>query len=201
MTSTVSMKKRQFFSNTREKRYRALIKISLAGSNHLDKYLFQFLFSCSVVSDSFWPHGLQHARLPCPSPTLGACSNSFPSSRWGHPTPWSSVIPFHLLPSIFPSIRVFASESVLHMRWPKYWSFSFSISPFNEYSGLISFRIYWFDLLAVQGSLKSLLQHHSSKASLLQCSTFLFGPTLTSIMTTGKTIASTIQTVVGFNKI
>ena len=201
MTSTVSMKKRQFFSNTREKRYRALIKISLAGSNHLDKYLFQFLFSCSVVSDSFWPHGLQHARLPCPSPTLGACSNSFPSSRWGHPTPWSSVIPFHLLPSIFPSIRVFASESVLHMRWPKYWSISFSISPFNEYSGLISFRISWFDLLAVQGSLKSLLQHHSSKASLLQCSTFLFGPTLTFIMTTGKTIVSTIQTVVGFNKI
>ena len=201
MTSTVSMKKRRFFSNTREKRYRALIKISLAGSNHLDKYLFQFLFSCSVVSDSFGPHGLQHARLPCPSPTLGACSNSFPSSRWGHPTPSSSVIPFHLLPSIFPSIRVFANESVLHMKWPKYWSISFSISPFNEYSGLISFRIYWFDLLAVQGSLKSLLQHHSLKASLLQCSTFLFGPTLTSIMTTGKTIASIIQTFVGFNKI
>ena len=77
-----------------------------------------------------------------------------------------------LLPSIFPSIRVFSSESVLHIRWPKYWSFSFSSSPSNEYSGLISFKIDWLDLLAVQGTLKSLLQHHSSKASILQCSAF-----------------------------
>ena len=80
--------------------------------------------------------------------------------------------PLLLLPSVFPSIRVFSSESVLHIRWPKYWSFRFSISPSNEYSGLISFRIDWFDLLAVQGTLKSLLQHHSSKASILQCSAF-----------------------------
>ena len=86
-----------------------------------------------------------------------------------------------LLPSIFPSIRVFSNESVLHIRWPKYWSFSFSISPSNEYSGLISFRMDWFDLLAVQGTLKSLLQHHSSKASILRPSAFVNGPTLTSI--------------------
>ena len=80
--------------------------------------------------------------------------------------------PFLFLPSLFPSFRVFANESVLHIRWPKYWNFSFSISPSNEYSGLISFTIGWFDLLAVQGTLKSLLQHHSSKASILQCSAF-----------------------------
>ena len=86
-----------------------------------------------------------------------------------------------LLPSVFPSIRVFSIESVLHIRWPKYWSFSFSISPSNEYSGSISFRIDWFDLLAVQGTLKSLLQHHSSKASILQQLSFLYGSTLTSI--------------------
>ena len=85
-----------------------------------------------------------------------------------------------LLSSIFPSIRVFSNESVLHVRWPKYWSFSFSISPSNEYSGLISFRMYWLDLLAVQGTLKSLLQHHSSKASILWHSTFFTVPTLTS---------------------
>ena len=100
-----------------------------------------------------------------------------------------------LLPSIFPSIRVFSNESVLHMRWPMYWSFSFSISPSNDYSGLISFRID-FDLLAVQGTLKSLLQHHSSKASILQCSALLIVQLLTSYMTTGKTIALTIQTFV-----
>ena len=80
--------------------------------------------------------------------------------------------PLLLLPSIFPSIRVFSNESVLHIRWPKYWSFSFSISPSNEYSGLISFRMYWLDLLAVQGTLKSLLQHHNSKTSILLCSAF-----------------------------
>ena len=89
--------------------------------------------------------------------------------------------PLHHLPSIFPSIRVFSSESALHIRWSKYWSFSFSISSSNEYSGLIFFRIDWFDLLVVQVTLKSLLQHHSSKASILQHSSFFYGPTLTSI--------------------
>ena len=101
-----------------------------------------------------------------------------------------------LLPSIFPSIRVFSSESVLQIRWPKYWSFRFSISPSNEYSGLISFRIDWFDLL-VQGTLKSLLQHHSSKASVLQHSAFFIVQLSHPYMTTGKTIALTRQTFVG----
>ena len=105
--------------------------------------------------------------------------------------------PFLLLPSVFPSIRVFSSESVLHIRWPKYWSFSFSISPSNEYSGLISFRIDWLDLLADQGTLKSLLQHHSSKASILQCSAIFIVQLLHPYMTTGKTIASTRWTFVG----
>ena len=124
------------------------------------------------------PHELQHAR--CPSPTPGAYSNSCLSSRWCHPTISSSVNPLLCLPSIFPSIRVFSNGSVLHMRWPKYWSFSFSICPSNEYSGLISFRIDWLDLLAVHGTLKSLLQHHSLKASILQHSAIFYGPTFTS---------------------
>ena len=96
----------------------------------------------SIASDSLWPHGLQHARLPCPSPTPRACSNSRPLSQWCHPA-ISSCCHLLLLPSIFPSIWVFSNESVLPIRWPKDWSFSFSISPSNEYSGLISFRIHW----------------------------------------------------------
>ena len=102
-----------------------------------------------------------------------------------------------LLPSIFPSIRVFSSESVLRIRWPKYWSFSFSISPSNEYTGLNSFRIHWLALLTVQGNLKSLLQHHSSKASILQCSAFFIVQLSHPYMTTGKTIALTRRTFVG----
>ena len=105
--------------------------------------------------------------------------------------------PLLLPPSIFPSIRVFSSESVLCIRWSKYWSFSFSISPSNEHPGLISFRIDWLDLLAVQGTLKSLLQHHSSKASIHQCSAFFIAQLSHPYMTTGKTIALTIQTFVG----
>ena len=101
-----------------------------------------------------------------------------------------------LPPSIFPSIRVFSNESVLHIRWPKYWSFSFSISPSNECSGLISFRMDWLDLLAVQGTLKSLLQHHTSKASILQRSAFFIVQLSHPYMTTGKTIALTIQSFV-----
>ena len=104
-----------------------------------------------VVSYSLRPHGLQHTRPPCPSPTLGAFPNSCPSSQWCHPT-ISSCCPLLLLPLVFPSIRVFSSESVLHIRCPKYWSFSFSISPPNEHSELISFRMDWLDLLAVQGT-------------------------------------------------
>ena len=105
--------------------------------------------------------------------------------------------PFLLLPSIFPSIRVFSNKSVLCNRWPKYWSFSFSISPSNERSGLISFRMDWLDLLAVQGTLKSLLQHHSSKASILQHSAFFIVQLSHAYMTTGKTIALTRQSFVG----
>ena len=104
--------------------------------------------------------------------------------------------PLLLLPSIFPSIRVFSNESVLRIRWPKCWSFSFSSSPSNEYSGLISFRIDWYELFAVQGTLKSLLQHHSSKASILQHSAFFMVQLSYSYMTTGKTIALTRQTFV-----
>ena len=105
--------------------------------------------------------------------------------------------PLLLLPSIFPSIRVFCNESVLHITWPKYWSFSSSISPAKEYSGLISFRMDWLDLLAVQGTLKSLLQHHSSKASILWCSAFFIVQFSHAYMTTGKTIPLTRQTFVG----
>ena len=105
--------------------------------------------------------------------------------------------PLLLLPSIFPSIRVFSNESVLHIRWPKYWSFSFSISPSNEYSGLISFRMDWLDLLTVQGTLKSILLHHSSKASILQCLAFFIVQLSNPYMTTGKTIALTRWTFVG----
>ena len=105
--------------------------------------------------------------------------------------------PLLLLPSIFPSIRVFSNESALHIRWPKYWSFSFNISPSNEHPGLISFRLDWLDLLAVPGTLKSLFQHHSSKASILQHSAFLIAQLLHPYMTTGKTIALTRRTFVG----
>ena len=138
------------------------------------------------------PHGLQHTNLPCPSPTPGAYSNSCPSSQWCHPTISSSVCCL-LLPSIFPSKGVFSNEPVLHIRWPKYWSFSFSISPSNEYSGLISCRIDWFDLLAVQGTIRSLLQHHSLKALIFQHSAFFMFQLSHPYMTTGKTIALTIR--------
>jgi len=134
----------------------------------------------SVVSDCLQPRGQQHARLLCASPTPRGCSNSCPLISSNH------LILCHplLLPSIFPSIRVFSSEPILHIRWKKYWSFSFSISP----SGLISFRIDWFDLW-VQGTLKSLLQHHSSNASILWCSAFFIVQLSHPYMTTGKTIA------------
>ena len=117
-------------------------------------------FSRSVMSDSLRPYGLQHTRLPCPSPTPGACWNSCPLSQRCHPN-ISSCHPLFLLPSIFPSIRVFSNELALCLRWPS-----------NEYSGLISFRMDWLDLLAVQETRKSLLQHHSSKASILRRSAF-----------------------------
>ena len=122
----------------------------------------------SVVSDSLKPHELKRARPPCPSLTPGVYSNSSPLCWWCHPTISSSVVPFSSHLQSFPASGSFQ----MHIRWPKYWSFSVTISPSNEYSGLISFRMDWLDLLAVQGTLKSLLQDHSSKASILQYSPF-----------------------------
>ena len=126
----------------------------------------------SVVSDSLRAHGLQHTRLSCLSLSLGS-SLKLMSIEWVMSSNHHILCyPLLLLPSIFPSIRVFFSELALCIMWPKHWSFSFSVSPSNEYSGLIFFRIDWFDLLAVQGTLKSLLLHHSSKASILWHSAF-----------------------------
>ena len=153
--------------------------------------------SCCLTTHSLWDH------MDCSTPgfTVLHCLQS-----WLKLMAIESVMPSNhlilccpllLLPSIFPSIRVFSNESVLHIRWPKYWSFSFSISPSNEYSGLISFRIDWFDLLAVQGTLKSLLQHHSSKASILQHSAFHMIQLSHPNRTTGKTIALTLHAFVG----
>ena len=141
------------------------------------------------MSSSLQPQGLQHTRLPCPSPTPGAYSNSCPSMM----TTNHLILchPLFLLPSIFPSIRVFSNESALHIRWPKYWSFSFNISSSKEHPGLIFFRMDWVDLFAVQGTLKSLLQHHSSKASTLRHSAFFKVQLSHPYMTTGKTIALT----------
>ena len=142
--------------------------IGLMAVRFFFHYSVQFRFP--VVSYSLWPHGLQHARLPHPSLTPGACSDT--SIELVMPSNHLVVLrPFLLLPSIFPSSRVLSNELVLCIRWPEYWNFIFSISPSNEYSGLISFRIDWFDL-AVQGTLESLLHPHSSKASILRCSAF-----------------------------
>ena len=136
---------------------------------HCSPNLCQVQFSRSVVSDSLQPHESQHARPPCPSPTPGVHSDSCPSGHWRHLAISSSVIHFSSCPQSLPASESF---STLRMRWQKYWNFSFSIIPFKEIPGLISFRMGWLDLLAVQGTLKSLLQLHSSKASILQHSAF-----------------------------
>ena len=154
------------------------------------------MFSRSVISDSvtLWTATCQASLSftnSCSLLKLISIKSMMPSNR---------LILCHpplLLPSIFPSIRVFSNELALSIRWTKYWSFSFSISPSSEYSGLISFRIDWFDLLAVQGTLKSLLQHHRLKASILQCSAFFMVQLSYPYMSTGKTIALTIRTFVG----
>ena len=156
---------------------------------------YQSQFSCSVESDSWRPHVLQHTRLPCPSSTTGACSNSCPLSQWCDPTISSSVVPFFSCLQSFPASGSFLmGPRSLHTRWSKYWSFS--ISPSNKHSGLISFRIDWFYLLAVQRTLKSLLQHHSWKASTVQCSVFFMIQLSYPSMTTGGTIALTRCTFV-----
>ena len=136
-------------------------------------------FSCSVMSNFSWPHGLQQARLPCPSPTPRACSKSCPSSQWCHPNISSSVVAFPSHLQSFPISRVFSNELVIFTRWAKYWSFS--ISPSSEYSGLISFRIDWFHLLVVPGTLQSFHQHHSSKSINSSAFSLLYCPSLTSI--------------------
>ena len=148
------------------------------------------------MSDSLWSHGLQHARPSCASKTQRIYSNSCPLSQWFHPI-ISSCRPLLLPPSILLSIRVFSNQSVFCIRWLKYWSFSFSIIPSNEYSGLVSFRMDWLDLLAVQGTLKSLLQHHSLKASILEHSAFFIVQLSHPYMTTWKTKALTRWTFVG----
>ena len=156
------------------------------------------LFSCSVMSSSLWPRGLQHSRLSCPSLSPGVWSNSLSLSRWCHPTISSSVVPFSSCLQSFPgSGFFFPNESALCISWPKYWSFSFSISPSNEYLGLISFRIDWFDFLAVQGTLKSFLQHHNLKGSILRCSAFFVVQLSHLYMTTGKGMALTWWTFAG----
>ena len=147
------------------------------------------------MSDSLWPHGLQLTRLFCPPLSPRVCSNSCPLSQWCPPTHLSLCRPLLLLPSIFPSIRIFSNELALCIRWPKYWSFSFSISTSNEYSELITFRIDCFDL-AVQGTLKNLVQHDSSKASVLQCLALFVIQLSHLYMITGKIIALTIWTFV-----
>ena len=153
-------------------------------------------FSHSVVSDSLQLHGLQHIRPPCPSPTPGIYRNLCPLSQWCHQ-------PSHPLSSPSPATfnlsqhQIFSNESALWIRWPKYWSFSFSISPSNEHLGLIFFRMDWLGLLAFQGTFKSLLQHHRSKASIFLHSAFFIVQLSHPYMTTGKTIALTRQTFVG----
>ena len=167
-------------------------------SIHIASYLAAYQFSSVAQScPTLRPHELQHARPPCPSPTPGVHSDS---TSIKSVMPSSHLIlcrPLFLLPPIPPSIRVFSNESTLHMRWPKYWSFSFSIIPSKEIPGLTSFRMDWLDLLAVQGTLKSLLQHYSSKASILQCSAFFTVQLSYPYMTAGKTIALTRWTFVG----
>ena len=161
---------------------------------------YQYMFS------SF--QSLSHVQLLATPWTAARQTSLSITNSWGPPKPMSIELviasshlilchPLLLLPSIFPSIRIFSNESALHIRWPKYWSFSFNISPSNEHPGLISFRIDWLDLLAVLGTLKSLLQHHSSKSSILRCSAFFIAQLSHPYMTTGKTIALTRRTFVG----
>ena len=149
------------------------------------------LFSHSVMSDSLLAHGLQHLRPPYPSPSPGVYSNSYPLGQWCPPTILSYVAlfthcPLLLLPSLFPNIRVFSSHLTLCIRWPQYWSFNFSISPSSEYSGLVCFRIDWVGFLAVQGTFKSLLQHHNSNPSILWCSAFFMVQLSCLYMSPGK---------------
>ena len=148
------------------------------------------------MSNSLWPHEPQHFRLSCSSPIPRVHPNPCPLSKWYHPTISSSVVPFSSCPQSFSASGSF-QKSALRIRWSKYWSFSFNISPSNEHPRLISFRMDWLDLFAVQGTLKSLLQHHSSRASFLRCSAFFIFQVSHPYMTIGKTIALTRWSFVG----
>ena len=161
------------------------------------RYLRLFLFSCPIMSNSLQPHGLQHIRPPCLSPSPRVCPGSCSLHGWCHPANSSSDALFSFCPPSFPASETFPIESSVCTRWPKYWSFSFSISPSSEYAALTPFQIDWFDLLAVQGTSRNLLQHHSSKASILWHSAFLTVQLSQPYMTPLKTIALTIWTFVG----
>ena len=155
-------------------------------------YVTSVQFSCTAVSNSLQPHGLQHPRPPCPSPPPGACLLNRDAIQPSHHLSFSSPPCFTL-----SSIRIFSKESLFCIRWPKYWSFSFNISPSSEYSGLIPFRIDWLDLSPVQETFKSLIQHYISKASILRCSAFFIVQLSHPYMITGKTIPLTRWKLVG----
>ena len=157
-----------------------------------------FLFSHKVISDSLWPHGLQHTRLPCPSISPRVCSNSCSSSQWWHPTISSSFTPFSFYSQCFPASGSFPMSQLFTSGGQSIGASGLASSS-DEYSGVISFRMDWFDLLAVQGTLKSLLQHHNSKAPILQCSAFFIVQLLHLYMTTRKTTALTIWTFVSLS--
>ena len=159
--------------------------------------LFSSVQSLSHVWLFATPWTASPTRPPCSSPTAGAYPNSCPTSWWCHPTISSSVVPFSSYFQSFPASESFQISQLYRIRWPTYWSFSFNISPSNKYSGLIFFRMDWLDLLAVQGTFKSLLQHHSSKASILRCSAFFKVQLSHQYMITGKTIALTRRIFVG----
>ena len=173
-----------------------LIKNKLFQKIKIYVYISSLQFSHSVLSDSLWPHKPQHARTPCPSPTAG---DQPTHAHWVG----DAIQPSHpLLSPSLPALNLFQNQGLFkwvssHIRWPKYWSFSFNISPSNEHPGLISFRMDWLDLLSVQRTLKSLLEHHSSKTSISWCSTFFIAQLSHPYMTTGKTIALTRWTFVG----
>ena len=175
------LEKISFHSSPKERQCQRMFKLL-----HTCIHLSSVQFSCSAMFDSLWSHGLQHARPPCPSPAPGVYPKLMSIESVMPSNHLILCHPLLLLSLIFPSIRVFSSESALRIRWPKYWTFSFNISPSNEHSGLISFRRDWLDLLAAQGILESLLQHHSSKAAIFQRSAFFIVQLSHPYMTTGK---------------
>ena len=166
------------------------------GSLELTHIHYSLLLFSQAVSNSLQPRGLQHARLPCPSPFPGVCPRLCSLNRWCHPATASSVTLVSFCFQSFPASGSFSNESSICIRWPNYWSFTFSTSPSKEYSGFISFKIAWIDLFVFQGSLKGLFQHHSLKASIPRCSAFTVRLSELYI-TTGKTIGLTIWTFVG----